>query len=139
MICYDRLGKTMKDRGVTIYQVQKLTGNMNLRVVLNSGRFIDLKTVDKLCKILECGVEDIMEYKEGPQIIKPILRKQFYYLDWNKVLKLVNDRCMTLYECSLDMGKAKSYLSNIGNMKKVTHRVARLICDYFEVDITDIT
>ena len=63
MIRYDRLWKKMKQRGVTQYdlythhninrsQIHRLRHNLNIEVT----------TIDKLCTILNCSVEDIMEH-----------------------------------------------------------------------------
>ena len=63
MIDYSRLWKTMKDRGVTQYdlythfhvnraQINRLRHNQN----------VEVNTIDKLCNILHCRVEDIMEH-----------------------------------------------------------------------------
>lgn len=63
MIKYDRLWQTMKDRGITQYmlytqfkvdrsQLHRLRHNKNVQV----------NTIDKLCNILHCRVEDIMEH-----------------------------------------------------------------------------
>ena len=63
MIRYDRLWETMKRRGVTQYdlythhnvnrsQINRLRQNLN----------VEVNTIDKLCNILQCRVEDIMEH-----------------------------------------------------------------------------
>ena len=63
MIKYDPLWKTMKVRGITQYdlythynvnrsQINRLLRNQNVEVI----------TIDKLCNILQCRVEDIMEH-----------------------------------------------------------------------------
>lgn len=63
MIKYDRLWKTLKVKGIsqyalyTNYDVDKAQLNR-----LRHDGNIETNTVDKLCKILDCKVEDIMEY-----------------------------------------------------------------------------
>ena len=63
MIKYDRLWETMKRRGITQYdlythynvnrsQLDRLRKNLN----------VEVNTIDKLCNILGCRVEDIMEH-----------------------------------------------------------------------------
>lgn len=63
MIRYDRLWETMKKRGVTQYdlythhnvnrsQLDRLRKNLN----------VEVNTIDRLCNILSCRVEDIMEH-----------------------------------------------------------------------------
>ena len=63
MITYDRLWRTMKQRGVSQYDLYTHY-NVN-RSQLNRLRHnenVEINTIDKLCNILQCRVEDIMEH-----------------------------------------------------------------------------
>ena len=63
MIRYDRLWQTMKKKGITQYTLYT-TYNIN-RSQLNRLRHnenVQVNTIDKLCNILHCRVEDIMEH-----------------------------------------------------------------------------
>ena len=63
MITYDRLWQTMKQRGVSQYDLYTHY-NVN-RSQLNRLRHnenVEINTIDKLCHILQCRVEDIMEH-----------------------------------------------------------------------------
>lgn len=65
-IIYDRLWKTMEDRGVTKYAlVTKYGLSPSLITRLKRNQSISINTVDTLCSILKCNIEDIMEYKEN--------------------------------------------------------------------------
>lgn len=138
MISYDPLEKTLKKKGYTIYKLQEILGNYNLRVNLNSGRYLELRTVDRICKILDCSVGDIMEYREGEQVITDIVRKRYYVLKWPVIDKLIKDKGMTYTECSVDMGKVPGFLTSLSNLKRTTHRTVKPLADYFEVDVTEI-
>lgn len=63
MIRYDRLWKTMKAKGVTQYALYT-HHNINRSQLdrLRKNKNVEVYTVDKLCSILDCRVEDIMEY-----------------------------------------------------------------------------
>ncbi|MBS6510538.1 MAG: helix-turn-helix transcriptional regulator [Clostridiales bacterium] len=65
MIVYDKLWETMKKRGITKYSLVK-NHQMNERTIrrLNKNMPATTTTIDRLCKILECRVEDICEYVE---------------------------------------------------------------------------
>lgn len=63
MIKYDRLWSTLKEKGISQYrliedygvdtaQLHRLRHNMVIKTI----------TIDNLCRILDCRVEDIMEY-----------------------------------------------------------------------------
>lgn len=63
MIKYDRLWQTMKKKGITQYDLYT-HHNVN-RSQLNRLRHnqnVETNTIDKLCNILDCSVEDIMEH-----------------------------------------------------------------------------
>ena len=63
MIRYDRLWQTMKERGVTQYDLYTHY-NINRSLInrLKHNQNIETNTVDRLCNILHCRVEDIMEH-----------------------------------------------------------------------------
>lgn len=63
MIKYDRLWEIMKERDITQYDLYTRY-NMN-RAQLNRLRHnknITIATLDKLCNILHCRVEDVIEH-----------------------------------------------------------------------------
>ena len=63
MIRYDRLWQTMKERGVTQYDLYTHY-NINRSLInrLKHNQNVETNTVDRLCNILHCRVEDIMEH-----------------------------------------------------------------------------
>ena len=63
MIKYDRLWKTMKSRGITQYMLYT-DYNVNRAQIsrLRQNKNVEVNTIDKLCNILHCRVEDIMEH-----------------------------------------------------------------------------
>ena len=65
MIVYDRLWKTMKEKGVSQYKLIREYGVSSGQLDrIRKGENVNLNTVDTLCRILECRVEDIIEYKK---------------------------------------------------------------------------
>lgn len=64
MIVFDRLWKTMKDRGVSTYQLRERCGIDSKTIRrLRANENIETKTLDKLCAAISCKLEDIAEYK----------------------------------------------------------------------------
>jgi len=65
MIVYDRLWETMKKKGITQYKLIKeygfSTGQLDR---IRKGENINMYTLNNLCRILDCAVEDIIEYKK---------------------------------------------------------------------------
>jgi len=64
MIVYDRLWETMKRKGVSQYKLIKEHGVSSGQLDrIRKGENINLYTLNTLCRILDCAVEDIIEYK----------------------------------------------------------------------------
>ena len=63
MIKYDRLWATMRARGITQYALYT-RHNVNRSQInrLRKNQNVEVNTIDKLCNILQCRVEDIMEH-----------------------------------------------------------------------------
>ena len=64
MIVFDKLWKTMKEKGVSTYKLREECGIDSKTVRrLKANENIETKTIDKLCAALNCKIEDIAEYK----------------------------------------------------------------------------
>ena len=63
MIVYDKLWQTMKERGISQYKLIKeykiSTGQLDR---LRKNENISTYTIDQLCNILDCRIEDIAEH-----------------------------------------------------------------------------
>lgn len=63
MIVFDKLWATMKNRGMSTYQLREKCGIDSKTVRrLRANENIETKTLDKLCVALSCKLEDIAEY-----------------------------------------------------------------------------
>lgn len=68
MIVYDRLWETMHLRGVSQYRLIKEYGVSNGQLDrLRKNKDVSTYTLNRLCKILGCGLEDIAEYRAGEE------------------------------------------------------------------------
>ena len=65
MISYDPLYRTMKARNITTYKlVTQYNVSRNLLDRLKHNRPISTVTLNDLCRILDCRVEDILVYSD---------------------------------------------------------------------------
>lgn len=63
MIRFDKLWITMKEKGVTTYQLREQCGIDSKTVRrLKANDNMETKTLNKLCSVLGCKLEDIAEY-----------------------------------------------------------------------------
>lgn len=63
MIAYDKLWETMKKKGITTYVLRE-KGGIDSKTVrrLKANENMETKTLNKLCSVLDCKLEDIAEY-----------------------------------------------------------------------------
>ena len=64
MISYEPLFKTMKEKKITSYKLQKAGFSRATYYSIKQGNSISTNPVNQLCRILKCGVADIIEYRE---------------------------------------------------------------------------
>ena len=67
MIKYDRFWVTMKERGITqydLYEHYQITRSLLDR--LRKNKNVEIYTIDRLCSILHCEIEDIVEHVPEP-------------------------------------------------------------------------
>lgn len=63
MIVFDRLWGVMKEKGVSTYLLREKCGIDSKTVRrLRSNDNMETKTLNKLCAVLDCRLEDIAEY-----------------------------------------------------------------------------
>ncbi len=63
MIVFDKLWITMKEKGFSTYRLREECGIDSKTVRrLKANENIETKTLDKLCRALDCQIEDIAEF-----------------------------------------------------------------------------
>ncbi len=66
MITYDKLWKTMKEKGVSTYYLREKAGIDSKTIRrLKANENIETKTLDKLCQALDCQISDIIEFAKN--------------------------------------------------------------------------
>lgn len=67
MIKFDRLWKTMEKKNISTYILREKCGIDSKTIRrLKANENIETKTLNKLCSVLGCRLEDIAEYIEDP-------------------------------------------------------------------------
>ena len=63
-ICYTKLLMLLEENGYTSYRIrqEKLMGQGTLTAIKNGTGGLDAKTLNRLCKVLNCQPGDLMEY-----------------------------------------------------------------------------
>lgn len=67
MIIYKRLWDTMKQRGISQYQlINKYNISTGQLDRLRKNESVSTNTLDHLCSILHCNLEDVAEHVDNP-------------------------------------------------------------------------
>ena len=62
MISYEPLFRTMKEKGITSYRLGKMGFPLSNYHAIKRGENISTHTLNQLCKLLQCRVEDVLQY-----------------------------------------------------------------------------
>ena len=62
-VSYKKLFHILIDRGITNTQLQRMAGySANITTRLKNDTYVSLESIEKICKVLDCGVDDILEF-----------------------------------------------------------------------------
>lgn len=68
MITFNKLWKVMKEKGISTYKLREECGIDSKTIRrLKANENMETKTLNKLCSVLNCKIEDIMEYIPDPE------------------------------------------------------------------------
>ena len=68
MITFNKLWNVMKEKGVSTYKLREECGIDSKTIRrLKANENMETKTLNKLCSVLNCKIEDIMEYVPDPE------------------------------------------------------------------------
>jgi len=63
MLSYEPLFHTMKQRGLTSYQlIEKLGFSRRTYYRIKSGNHVSTATIIRLCELLECEIKDVIKF-----------------------------------------------------------------------------
>ena len=65
---YKKLFHMMIERDMTNAQLLKRAGfSANIITRLKRGSYISLESIESICRVMNCGVDDILEFSDGNQ------------------------------------------------------------------------
>lgn len=70
MISYEPFFQTMREKGITAYRLEKMGFPATTYYTIKRGKAISTPTINQLCRLLQCRVEDILEYVEEEEASK---------------------------------------------------------------------
>lgn len=64
-VCYDKLFHLMIDKKVTTAQLMQEAGfSANIITRLKRNRYISLESIESICRVMGCTVNDMLEFTE---------------------------------------------------------------------------
>lgn len=62
-VTYKKLFHMLIDRNISNAQLQKMAGyRANITTRLKNNTYVSLESVEKICRVLDCKVDDIVEF-----------------------------------------------------------------------------
>lgn len=62
-VCYDRLFHLLIDKKMTNAQLKEEAGfSANIITRLKRDEYISVESIERICRVLNCGVDDILEF-----------------------------------------------------------------------------
>ena len=62
-ICYDRLFHLMIDKKISNDQLKERAGfSANIIARLKQNEYVSIESIERICRVMECGVDDILEF-----------------------------------------------------------------------------
>lgn len=67
MISFAPLFRTMKEKNITSYKLEKLGFSRATYYSIRSGNSVSTNTINQLCKLLQCNVSDVIEFVDDEE------------------------------------------------------------------------
>lgn len=62
-ICYDRLFRLMIQKKLSNTQLREMAGfSANIITRLKRNEYVSVESIERICRVLDCGVDDILEF-----------------------------------------------------------------------------
>lgn len=139
MFSYEPLAALLKERGYSLEGLQNLIGyNMQMKSRLNNGAYISMETLDKICSAFGVTVDRVIEWKPGKQ---PVFdNSKTYLMNWDELLRRMNEAGVSMYRISLDSRMSTNYLNQARRSNnRVSERVMKVILSKLNCKVEDIT
>ena len=64
-VSYNRLWKLLIDKNMKRIEMQNLTGiSGNILARMGKNQYVSMETVEKICKMLGCSIDEMMEFTD---------------------------------------------------------------------------
>lgn len=139
MIDYSPLFKTMETKKVSMKELEEHLHQFNFREKVESGDYLNLSTIDKICSFMNCQIPDVIKWAPGPQVHIELERPVFAKVNWRKVTSMLKTSQRTL---SRDMGYKPGWYAcikrvewiNIETLKAIKSCIQKTYTEEINID-----
>lgn len=133
MINFEPLERHLKKRGITYQQLAEALGITRNSLYCNiSKQGARVDSVERICNMLCCEIEDVIEYKEE-------VKDRFVVINWDKFLKMCETQGITRTALTRELKLSKNFFSTaIQRNSKVKSSLLEDICSLLNCTEQDI-
>lgn len=141
MISYRPLSLLLKKKSMTVADLANLIGvdTTHFRDFLNKCGYMRLSQLEKICSVLQCGVESVIEWVNEERPAGRTEKKKILKVNWNIVRKAVEERNCSYSKLSRKIGLSATAISQAvrteGAMRADN---LKQLCSVLEIDIKEV-
>lgn len=134
MISYKPLERILRDRGINYTLLSEMLGltKSDLSLILNK-RVSRTDLIERICSVLECDIQNVIEYSEEE------VQEKYIVVNWDKFLKMCEQRGTTKTALTRELKLSKNFFSTaIQRNSKVKSTLLEDICSLLNCTEQDI-
>ena len=110
MISYMPLMRTLEEREMRLCDLEDKMNlsRSSLRQVINKGGYLRLSTLIKIAEILNCGVDNLISWKEGEGAEKS---SKFQPVNWERLVDLCKEQKLAFTALSVKLEHSANYMT----------------------------
>ena len=135
MISFKPLERTLRNKGLSVNKLRELSGiqitDFSSRVQGKKG--VRVNFVEKMCKALNCDIQDVIEYSEEEVSLDRI------QVDWDKLDVKIRESGYNLVSLAEKLSLGRRFLQNNKQLKrKMKLTICEDICKILNCSLEDI-
>jgi DNA-binding Xre family transcriptional regulator len=133
MISYRPLERLLRDKGETVYYLEKKCGISNLSMIINGKTFPKTDIIEKVCNALNCDIQDVIEYSEEEVSLDKV------EVDWDKLTDKAKMSGYNLISLAEELGLNRRAIQNAKQARrKLKITIVEDICSLLNCTEQDI-
>lgn len=134
MISYTPLMRTLSKNNMSIASLAEKLGitKESILSTLSSKQYFRVQTLLRIAEVLEVGVADLIEWKEGEGVTDTCMHLS---VDWERLETLCNENKISFYQVSRKLEHGPSFMSQAKSRKSDLHiKDVTKICELLNVE-----